>query len=141
MPTNLQEFNKELEKAKEYIHGDFEKFYKMVCLETFSRIVLRTPVDTGRARGNWLVEIGFPATGILTVQGSASEMATQATNRAVRKLSDIPPYSVVHITNNVEYISYLEYDKRSKQAPNGMVEITLSEMAHWLYAERIAARF
>jgi len=132
MTTNLQKFNAELEKAAEKIKGDCEKFYKQVCLEVLKRIVLRNPVDTGRSRGNWMVEIGRPAVGILDVQGSAGEMAEFAINRGISKLSDIPPFSLVHITNNVEYLYYLEYDRRSKQAPEGFLEITLTEMSKWL---------
>jgi len=130
--TNLAKFNAELEKAAEKIHGDCEKFHKSVCLEVLSRIVLRTPVDTGRARGNWMVEIGRPAVGVLDVKGSAGEMASTSINKGITKLSDIPPFSLVHITNNLEYISYLEYDRRSKQFPEGFLEITLTEMATWL---------
>jgi len=132
MTTNLQKFNAELERAATKIKGDCEKFHKQVCLEVLRRIVLRNPVDTGRSRGNWMVELGRPAVGILDVQGSAGEMAETAINRGISKLSDIPPFSLVHITNNVEYLYYLEYDRRSKQAPEGMVEITLTELAHWL---------
>lgn len=132
MPTNLQKFNTSLESASKKIKGDLEKFYKQVCLEVLKRIVLRTPVDSGRARGNWQLEIGRSAVGVLDVVGSAGEMGDDAIGRGVTKLSDIPPFSLVHITNNLSYIYYLEYDKRSKQFPEGFLEITLTEMASWL---------
>jgi len=132
MSTNLANFNVELDKAAERIHGDFKKFHKMVCLEVLKRIVFRTPVDTGRARGNWQTEIGKSATTSLLVEGNEFDMADFAMSGAIQKLGDIPPFSIVHITNNIEYIYYLEYDKRSSQFPEGMVEITLTEMAGWL---------
>lgn len=132
MPTNLAKFNTELLVAEKKIHGDFEKFYKQVITEVLKRIVLRTPVKTGRARGNWQIEFGGPASGILDVTGSKSAMASLAISSGVQKLEDILPFSLVHITNNVEYISYLEYDKRSEQHPEGFLEITLTEMAIWL---------
>lgn len=130
--SNLAQFNKALDEAKEKIHGDFKKFHKMVCLEVFKRIVYRTPVDTGRARGNWQVEIGRAASEELDVEGSESEMTDFALQNGIAKLGDIPAFSIVHLTNNLEYIYYLEYDRRSPQHPEGMVEITLSEMALWL---------
>jgi len=132
MPTNLKKFNSELSKASKKIQGDFEKFYRQVCLEVLMRIVLRTPVDTGRARGNWQIEIGRAAIGVLDVEGSENTMADFAINNGIKKLEDIPAFSLVHITNNLEYIYYLEYDRRSPQHPEGMLEITLTEMANWL---------
>lgn len=132
MPTNVAKFNVALESAAKKIRGDLEKFYRMVCIEVLKRIVLRTPVDTGRARGNWQAELGRAASGVLDVTGSKGEMTSFSIDKGIQKLSDIPPYSLVHLTNNVEYLYYLEYDRRSEQAPEGMVEITLTELAGWL---------
>jgi len=132
MPTNLANFNKALDESSKRIHGDFQKFHRQVCLEVLKRIVLRTPVDTGRARGNWQTEIGKQASGTLDVEGSAGEMTDFSIGNAITKLADIPAFSIVHLTNNVSYVYYLEYDRRSSQAPEGMVEITLSELALWL---------
>lgn len=132
MPTNLRKFNDELSKVVDKIHGDFNEFYKQVCLEVLTRIVFRTPTDTGRARGNWQVEFGRPASASLTVTGTEDAMTDLALSRGELKLGSMPPFSIVHITNNVEYISYLEYDRRSSQHPEGMLEITLTEMETWL---------
>lgn len=130
--SNVAQFNISLEKAATKIRGDMNKFYKQVCMEVLKRIVLRTPVQTGRARGNWQLEIGRPASGILDVEGSKGEMTDLSVNSGISKLRDIPPFSIVHVTNNVEYLFYLEYDRRSPQHPEGMVEVTLTEMALWL---------
>jgi len=125
--TNLQQFNRELDRATKKIKGDIQKFIKLVCLETFKRFIMRTAVQTGRARGNWQVEVNRAALG---------EVDESLWNRVFEigaaKLAQIPPFSVIHITNNVEYVYYLEYVRRSKQHPEGMVEITLVEMKTWL---------
>ena len=128
MGTNLKSFNSAVTKAaKKITEKDIPKFITMVSLEVFRRIVLRTPVDTGRARGNWQIEIGKAAEGILEVFPEADEVI----QREQGKLIGIKPFSIIHITNNVEYVYYLEYDKRSSQHPEGMVEITLVEMKDW----------
>ena len=129
MPTNLAQFNAALTASEKKIKGDFKKFHQQVIAEVYRRIVRRTPIDTGRAVGNWQIAFGGPAQGILDVvdKDGAATMA-----RELAKLKDIPPFSLVHITNNLEYISYLEYEKRSPKHPEGMVEITLTEMATWL---------
>jgi len=130
--SNATNFNIALDVASKRIHGDMNKFYRQVCIEVLKRIVLRTPVDTGRARGNWQVEISRPASGVLSIEGTSGAMTDFAISKGISKLAQIPPFSLVHITNNLEYLYYLEYEKRSKQFPEGMVEITLTEMVAWL---------
>ncbi len=130
MPTNLEKFNTELAAAETKIKGDFKKFHQQAVVEVFRRFVLRTPVDQGHAQYNWQINFGGPAVGIL--QGVDKSDGADTMFRELSKLEDLTPFSLVHITNNVEYISYLEYDKRSPQHPEGMVEITLTEMATWL---------
>lgn len=127
MTTNVRQFNAALTKATKKIDGDIQKFIKKVCLETFKRFIMRTAVVTGRARGNWQIEINRPAMGEVD-----ESLWSQVFERGAAKLAQIPPFSVIHITNNVEYIYYLEYVRRSKQHPEGMVEITLVEMRTWL---------
>ncbi len=131
MPTNLAKFNAELTAAEIKIKGNFKKFHQQVIAETFKRIVQRTPVDTGRAIGNWQISLGGPAMASLLV-AVEDEDGQETLAREFPKLENIPLFSLVHITNNLEYISYLEYDKRSPKHPEGMVEITLTEMALWL---------
>jgi hypothetical protein len=113
--------------AKKIKDEDVLRFIKQICLEVFRRFILRTPVDTGRARGNWQVEIGKAAEGIIE-----EGLWDQVLERGTVIIDKIPPFSVVHITNNVEYVFYLEYVRRSKQHPEGMVEITLQEIKTWL---------
>ncbi len=129
MPTNLAQFNAALTASEKKIKGDFKKFHQQVIAELFKRIVLRTPVDTGRARGNWQIELGGPAQGTLDVEDKDGGPTIL---KEIVKLSDIPPFSLVHISNNLEYISYLEYEKRSPQHPEGFLEISLTEMAMWI---------
>ena len=127
MGTNVEQFNAALDKATEKIKGDIQKFIKLVCLETFKRFIMRTAVQTGRARGNWQVEINRAASGIVN-----ESLWSRVFEIGAAKLAKIPPFSVIHITNNVEYIYYLEYVRRSKQHPEGMLEITLTELTGWL---------
>ncbi len=127
MATNLAKFNYSLAAAAKKIKGDIGKFHQRVCIEAFTRIVRRTAVDTGRARGGWQIEFNKQA------DGQVDEGLWNTTvRRGLIKLENIPPFSVVHFTNNVEYIFYLEYSRRSPQSPDGMVEITLQELRIWL---------
>jgi hypothetical protein len=86
--------------------------------------VLKTPVDTGRARGNWQAALGSPATSILE---SADKSGQQTISREGPTILDAPPFSVVWLSNNLPYIEPLE-NGHSAQAPNGMVSTTVTEI-------------
>lgn len=94
--------------------------------EIFRRVILRTPVDTGRARGNWQATTGSPATGEL----GENRNAKVGTAPALRALEVARGWKVgsasIFLTNNLPYIERLE-NGYSGQAPQGMVAITVAE--------------
>ena len=66
MPVeSLAQFNKSIDDFARKIPGKVSALQKKIVLEALKRIVERTPVDTGRARGNWQVTIGTPARGVV----------------------------------------------------------------------------
>ena len=123
-------------KTKEQM--DF--FVFTICMEVTNGVVLKTPVDTGRARANWLPSLDAPSNAASgrtdpsggSVIASAQSIAQQAAGR------------VFYLTNNLPYIRHLEYGLYgqppgsangpktiggySKQAPAGMVRITINEV-------------
>ncbi len=97
---------------------------RKLALGALSGVVMRTPVDTGRARGAWMTSIGSPKgreTGVLDKGGTAAISAGVAT------IAQQKDFEQVVIENNVPYIGRLE-DGSSRQAPNGMAALTLSEL-------------
>lgn len=91
--------------------------------ELFRRVILRTPVKTGRAIGNWQATIGTPSA--LTLDGTdGSDTAILRAIETVRgwRLGS----AAIFLTNNLPYIERLE-NGWSKQAPNGMVALTVAE--------------
>jgi hypothetical protein len=97
-------------------NGRIDDKIRAATSEVFSNIIQMTPVDTGRARGNWQCTIGAPFVG---QDDTGSDEQIQRT---------IPRHSgsVVYLTNNVPYIGRLEYDAHSRQAPNGMVRVSVA---------------
>ena len=92
-------------------------------LQMFSEVVLGTPVDTGRARGNWQFSEGRPASGessSFDVSGLAT-ISNAATAISVAEVGKQDWF----IANNVPYILPLEFG-HSKQAPNGMARIAVA---------------
>jgi hypothetical protein len=98
------------------VNGRIDNKIRAATSEVFSNIIQMTPVDTGRARGNWQCTIGAPFTGEDDT-GDVLKMQSVIPRRAG---------SVVYLTNNVLYIRALEYDFHSRQAPAGMVRVSVA---------------
>lgn len=113
-------------------------------------VAFRTPVDTGRARGNWQTTAGVPAESQIDRLDPNGEII-KAEMESV--LDSAKPFDVVWLSNNLHYIDVLEFglfdpkdpgpskDPRpgrfgeilvqggySKQAPQGMVALTVEEL-------------
>lgn len=88
-------------------------------------IVYKSPVDTGRFRGNWITSVGAISTDTTEATDKSGE-ATIAKGYAVLDAypATMPP---IHIQNNLPYAARLE-NGWSKQAPAGMVGLTIAEI-------------
>lgn len=105
---------------------------RRVAIELLRRIILKTPVDTGRARNGWILTVGQPAT-TSPIDGS-NDINAQLSG-ALAVLASYEEINVLWITNNVTYIRYLEQGKPgpgSQQAPQGMVAVSLREVTNAL---------
>lgn len=121
---NLAAFNRELRAwAENRLPEEVRDGVQRVFAELTSRVVLRTPVDTGRARGGWMGEVGAPASG----EGSTDKNGNGTVQRAIAAVASAKPFETIHLTNNVNYISYLE-EGTSQQAPEGMLALSLAEV-------------
>jgi hypothetical protein len=84
--------------------GKIDTNVRGITLSLFKGIIMSTPVDTGRARGNWQTTVGEPATGTverLDPSGSATVAELVANMGGAGK--------VTWLTNNLPYIAVLEY--------------------------------
>ena len=121
---NLAQFNREITQFAKSIPGKVTVMQKKVVLEALRRLVQKTPVDTGRARGNWQTTIGSPAEGQLDKKDLEGDSTIVA---GLVALAGLPPFQVVWISNNIDYIEELEHG-HSGQAPEGMLAITIEEL-------------
>lgn len=96
---------------------------RKISLELFSRVILRSPVDTGRFRGNWQVQIGTIPRGTLEIEDKAG---TATVNKADAATAGIEAGDVIYLVNNLPYGLRLE-DGYSGQAPAGMVGLSVQE--------------
>ncbi len=98
---------------------------RTISLEVLQQIVLASPVDTGRFRGNNIVSIGAPVyTNLDTVDPSGWETIS----RGLSVMTGLEPYTQVFIQNNLAYAVPLE-DGHSKQAPAGIYGVSFNSVA------------
>jgi hypothetical protein len=130
---------------------------RKIALDLFSMVILRTPVDTGMLRGNWQVGIGTMPAGVIAKPDKSGSRAQQEVKAkagqaewgtSIFLVNNLPYASVVEygaFPNPVKRGTYVPsgvsrygasgpaWVKRSaggfsKQAPAGMVRVSLAEM-------------
>ncbi len=130
MSSNINDFDKELRLfAQVKLPEDHTNLVKKVSMQALTGVVNKTPVDTGRARSNWMTAVNeVPSDTIaLTADLSRAEASAESINRGTTIIDSLKPYSTVNIANNLPYILPLEYGG-SKQAPLGMARVTVAEI-------------
>lgn len=130
MIKGVKSFNKAVTRfAKKLPQEHLVPFHKKLVLEVLTRVVQKTPVDTGRARGNWQTTINTLPTGETGETDTSSYVGggSATINKGLAALAHLKPYQVVWISNNVPYILALERG-HSKQAPKGMIALSLREI-------------
>lgn len=108
-------------EAARRLNADAETVAQKITFELFRDVVLMSPVDTGRFRGNWTVARGNPdfTTSERTDKSASAAVAAEALN--------LPVGSIVWLANGLPYARALEYG-HSKQAPHGMVRLSLARL-------------
>ncbi len=105
-----------------------------LAFEFLGRVIKRTPVDTGRARGGWasyLLANGKP----VAKQGTGW---AQGVKEGLFVESFSGREGSIALVNAVPYIVFLEFGY-SQQAPQGMMRLTLREMrARGLMSDAVA---
>jgi hypothetical protein len=122
----MKKFGAQVADAVLNMKGQADQVVRGTTQSLVNAIILGTPVDTGRARGNWQSSIGVPKTGELARQDKSGGNAINEANSILAKWepSSGQPF---WLSNNLPYIRRLEYDAWSKQAPNGFLRINVEK--------------
>lgn len=118
---DLRQFGRRMKVRGALVEENAGKLLRKVALAVDSAVVLATPVDTGRARSNWQVEIGQPASGSIEPLAAGAGSTAASIDAAKAVIETAVPGDTIHITNNLDYIGRLN-DGWSAQAPAGFVE-------------------
>lgn len=115
-------FEADLDAYAKRLNKDIARVTAEVIIETYAKIVEKTPVDTGRARASWGVDSEW-----------GQYVAAEGDPKGIEQISKINVDAcknkrVWWIFNNLKYIRALEFG-HSDQAPNGMVRLSIAEMA------------
>lgn len=99
--------------------------HQKLALTALTRVVMMSPVDTGRFRGNWTVAIGAPN---MKNDYPADKNGSGVIAREAPTVTGIKGFCTSWLSNNVPYAEALE-NGHSQQAPGGMVAITFAELS------------
>lgn len=98
-----------------------EMAIRKIAIDVFAEVIMMSPVDTGRFRGNWQVAIGTMPTGTVEIDDKAG---TATLNKAQAQAMGLKAGETIFLVNNLPYARALEYGL-SKQAPGGMIRLTV----------------
>lgn len=98
-----------------------ETAVRKIALDVFTEVILKSPVDTGRFRGNWMVAIGNAPTGTLEVE---DKTGTVTIGKVQAEVLGLKAGQSIFLVNNLPYAIPLEMG-HSGQAPAGMVRISV----------------
>ena len=127
-------FTLDVQKFAEGFIGGAETAVRVTAHKTFANIIKRTPVDEGRARGNWFATGQQPSNRVTTKEDDSQDGKDTAkkSEDVVLLLKD---WSTFTLTNNLPYINHLEFGLYnagpktvmgfSSQAIGGMVRIPI----------------
>lgn len=96
-----------------------DRIRRKIAFTVFTRVILRTPVDTGRLRNNWYASIGTPS-------DSVDDSTPDPMSSVISEIGKLHGDESIFLTNNLPYAEVIE-NGSSKQAPQGMVRVTLRE--------------
>lgn len=122
---SLKDLANKMERLAKVIPVNVKRGLRETVLVIDQVLVVATPVDTGRARSNWIVGSG-PSTRAIDAYVPGEEGLTGGANaeaalRQARDFLDSTDISVIYLSNNLSYIQYLN-EGTSTQAPAGFIE-------------------
>lgn len=86
-------------------------------------IVMRSPVDTGRFRSNWLSAYGAMDT---STNDALDKSGAASIGKLTATVNTLAAGQVFYFTNSLPYAQRLEYDAWSAQSPAGMVRVSVA---------------
>lgn len=117
-------FAKDVQKLIDKSMGRADQVIRAITLQLFSDVIERTPVDSGRLKGNWQVSIAAP----ITITTDRMDKSGKRTKKAAEKNIG-GAGTITYMTNNLPYAYRIEYMGWShEKAPAGMVGVAFANI-------------
>lgn len=127
MGRESRQFALEIDKELDICFDQWNTVIRKISLQALTGVVLKTPVDTGRARGNWFAQIGGAGNRVTDDTDPSGNTTIATGSNEIAKYKSQKGFPVISLYNNLPYINRLE-NGYSNQAPNGMVSLTVVEL-------------
>lgn len=136
MARDIRHFDIQVAKFAKKLNLAVVTLQRMVALKVFTKLVQGNPVDTGRARASWTVNVNRPNRAVKPPKPSGTVAYPEPPFPEVQvKLGE-----TIWISNSLPYIFSLEQG-HSGQAPNGWIRVSVEEVRQELRGlERAAAK-
>jgi len=129
----MGQFSVDISRFVEKANGNIERAARQAVVLAAQGLIMRTPVDTGRARANWVFGAGAINYEVVETRTDRSGGATQGAIAAAVMTVRIASVPYLYVSNSLPYVQRLE-DGWSQQAPAGMVKATLAELPRQIEA-------
>jgi hypothetical protein len=132
--TSFASFGASLQKYGEQEVPEIQKgTLTVIALTGAKSLTELTPVDTGRAKGNWQFTVGQPADGEVerTDPSPAGAPGAAATSDVLREIANWKPGDWLWFHNGVPYIQVLNDGGENREAHH-MLERTVEYLKNWL---------
>ncbi len=117
-------FEADFSKFADHFGGNMDLTVRHAVVLASQGVILNTPVDTGRLRGNWQFGQVFPDGEI----GGVDTSGAAALTRIAGQVTGLKAGGECWIVNNLPYSGAIEYGHSKIKAPQGMVRITLANL-------------
>lgn len=118
--SNPDEFVSRMRKRAAEFDEKRNELVRTVVIAASSSVIQATPVDTGRARNNWLLSLRTPDESV-DMDGSFQKSGQTAQTNIETTIKKRKSNEVVYLQNNLPYIGRLN-DGWSDQAPANFIQ-------------------
>lgn len=130
---NLKIFARRIQALSNRIEKNINTTVRKTAIVASQTVIHATPVDTGRARGNWFVGVGAP---IRDESDDTDQSGTNRINANNSKINTRKSRQTIFISNNLPYIQKLN-EGSSSQAPANFVEQAVQIAANFIRRSKV----
>lgn len=122
-------FKLDLKRFGDQIGVGVSQVRRKVALDLLSKIIDRTPVDTGRLLMSWVVTDGVPSEYVPPDGGTGGDAAAAAAAARANIIAEFrEPFDVTWLASNLPYAPRIEFGYSAVKAPAGMVRVSIAEI-------------